>query len=322
MFNTIDTLDATGKAIILRGDLNVPVKDGAVSDNTRLERLKPTINALTEKGAKVVVASHFGRPKGEKNPEMSLSAVATELAKVLGQDVKFIDDCIGENVASEVANLNNGDVAVLENLRFYKGEEANDTDFAKQLANGFDVYVNDAFSVSHRAHASTHAIANELPAYAGLNMQAELEALSSSLDNPARPVMAIVGGSKVSTKLDVLNNLVKKVDKLVIGGGMANTFLYATGVDIGASLCEKDLSETVKQIIATAELNDCDIILPNDAQVSDDINNGANSTEKQISDISETDMILDIGATATAQVVNEIKQCKTLIWNGPVGAFE
>ena len=322
MFNTIDKLDCNGKTIILRGDLNVPVKDGAVSDNTRLERLKPTIDALTDKGGRVVVVSHFGRPKGEKNPEMTLQPIATELSNVLGQAVKFIDDCIGESVQSEIANMNNGDVAVLENLRFYKGEESNDSNFAKDLAKGFDIYVNDAFSVSHRAHASTHAIADELPAYAGLNMQAELTALSSSLENPARPVMAIVGGSKVSTKLDVLNNLVKKVDKLVIGGGMANTFLYATGVDIGASLCEKDLSETVKQIIASAELNDCEIILPNDGQVSDDINNGAGAVQKSISDINDNDMILDIGEIATAEVIDHIKQCKTLIWNGPVGAFE
>ena len=322
MFNTIDKLDAGGKTIILRGDLNVPVKDGAVSDNTRLERLKPTIDALTEKGGRVVVVSHFGRPKGEKNPEMTLAPIATELSNVLGQAVKFIDDCIGATVQSEIANLNNGDVAVLENLRFYAGEESNDSNFAKDLATGFDVYVNDAFSVSHRAHASTHSIADFLPAYAGLNMQAELTALSSSLENPARPVMAIVGGSKVSTKLDVLNNLVKKVDKLVIGGGMANTFLYATGIDIGASLCEKDLSETVKQIIASAELNDCEIILPNDAQVSDDINNGTGAVQKSISEINDNDMILDIGEIATAEVNSHIKQCKTLIWNGPVGAFE
>lgn len=322
MFNTIESLTAKSKLVILRGDLNVPITDGKISDVTRLERLKPTIELLSSKGAKVVVVSHFGRPKGKKNIKMTLKPIAESLSVVLNKDVLFVDDCIGESVLSVLSNLQDGDVAVLENLRFYKGEEENDKEFAKQLANGFDIYVNDAFSVSHRSHASTDGIADLLPAYAGLNMQAELEALSSSLEKPKTPVIAIVGGSKVSTKLDVLNNLVKKVDKIVIGGGMANTFLYGQGINIGNSLCEKDLSETVKQIIASAELNDCEIILPSDAMVSDDINNGKNAVEKNISEISENDMILDIGTKSTNDIIKKIKDCKTLIWNGPVGAFE
>ena len=322
MFNTIESLTAKSKLVILRGDLNVPITDGKISDVTRLERLKPTIELLSSKGAKVVVVSHFGRPKGKKNIEMTLKPIAESLSVVLYKDVLFVDDCIGESVLSALSNLQDGDVAVLENLRFYKGEEENDKEFAKQLANGFDIYVNDAFSVSHRSHASTDGIADLLPAYAGLNMQAELEALSSSLEKPKTPVIAIVGGSKVSTKLDVLNNLVKKVDKIVIGGGMANTFLYGQGINIGNSLCEKDLSETVKQIIASSELNDCEIILPSDAMVSDDINNGKNAVEKNISEISENDMILDIGTKSTNDIIKKIKDCKTLIWNGPVGAFE
>ncbi len=322
MFNTIESLTAKSKLVILRGDLNVPITDGKISDVTRLERLKPTIELLSSKGAKVVVVSHFGRPKGKKNIEMTLKPIAESLSVVLNKDVLFVDDCIGESVLSALSNLQDGDVAVLENLRFYKGEEENDKEFAKQLANGFDIYVNDAFSVSHRSHASTDGIADLLPAYAGLNMQAELEALSSSLEKPKTPVIAIVGGSKVSTKLDVLNNLVKKVDKIVIGGGMANTFLYGQGINIGNSLCEKDLSETVKQIIASSELNDCEIILPSDAMVSDDINNGKNAVEKNISEISENDMILDIGTKSTNDIIKKIKDCKTLIWNGPVGAFE
>ncbi len=322
MFNTIDTLTAKSKLVILRGDLNVPISNGKISDITRLERLKPTIELLSSKGAKVVVVSHFGRPNGKKNIEMTLKPIAESLSAVLNKNVLFVDDCIGESVVSALSNLQDGDVAVLENLRFYKGEEANDKEFAKQLANGFDIYVNDAFSVSHRSHSSTDGIADLLPAYAGLNMQAELEALSSSLEKPKTPVIAIVGGSKVSTKLAVLNNLVKKVDKIVIGGGMANTFLYGQGIDIGNSLCEKDLSETVKQIIASAELNDCEIILPNDAMVSDDINNGKDAIEKNISEISENDMILDIGTKSINDIIEKIKDCKTLIWNGPVGAFE
>ena len=322
MFNTIESLTAKSKLVILRGDLNVPITDGKISDVTRLERLKPTIELLSSKGAKVVVVSHFGRPKGKKNIEMTLKPIAESLSVVLNKDVLFVDDCIGESVLSALSNLQDGDVAVLENLRFYKGEEENDKEFAKQLANGFDIYVNDAFSVSHRSHASTDGIADLLPAYAGLNMQAELEALSSSLEKPKTPVIAIVGGSKVSTKLDVLNNLVKKVDKIVIGGGMANTFLYGQGINIGNSLCEKDLSETVKQIIASSELNDCEIILPSDAMVSDDINNGKNAVEKNISEISENDMILDIGTKSTNDIIKKIKDCKALIWNGPVGAFE
>lgn len=322
MFNTLSDFNPQSKRVFVRGDLNVPMADGKVSDTTRLERLAPTIKALTEKGGRVIVLSHFGRPKGIKNPEMTLKPVADALGEVLGSPVVFASDCIGENAKSVIDSLSDGDVCVLENVRFYAGEEQNDINFAKAIAENGDVYVNDAFSVSHRAHATTQGIATILPAYAGLNMQAELDALTSALSEPECPVMAIVGGSKVSTKLDVLTNLVSKVDKLIIGGGMANTFLYARGVNVGASLCEKELVTTAKNIMDMAEKEDCEIIFPTDVMVAGDIKDGMNAVEKNVNSVSGDEMILDIGSQSTAEIVSKLQGCRTLIWNGPVGAFE
>ena len=322
MFNTLADFNPQSKRIFVRGDLNVPMANGMVSDKTRLERLAPTIKALTQKGGRVIVLSHFGRPKGQRNMEMTLKPVADALGIVLGCDVAFANDCIGNEAGAVIDSMLDGDVCVLENVRFHAGEENNNMDFAKALCENGDVYVNDAFSVSHRAHATTQAMATILPAYAGLNMQAELDALTSALANPVRPVMAIVGGSKVSTKLDVLKNLVGKVDKLIIGGAMANTFMYAKGIDIGASLCETDLSETAKTIMKNAEKSGCEIIFPVDVSVASSINDGANAVQKPANDVSADDMILDIGTTAIVDAIVQVKGSKTLLWNGPVGAFE
>ncbi len=325
MFNTVSDLKKiakSGQIVLLRGDLNVPVVAGVVRDTTRLQRLVPTVRALSAMGVKIGILSHFGRPKGDKNPSLSLRPVADSLAKILSVPVAFCADCIGDSVRSVFEKLPDGGVAVLENTRFYKGEETNDMAFAQQLTAGADYFVNDAFSVSHRAHASTHAIATLIPAFAGLQMQAELDALSSALDTPARPVMAIVGGAKVSSKIDVLRHLVTRVDILVIGGGMANTFLYAQGVHIGASLCEKDLTDTAQQILQAAQNTDCDIVLPTDVCVADDIKKGDTARNKPITHINDTDMILDVGVQSTDAIIAKIAMCKTLIWNGPLGAFE
>lgn len=325
MFHVLSDLEkhaSAGHIVFVRGDLNVPMTDGVITDTTRLERLAPTLQFLSKMGLKIGVLSHFGRPKGEKVANLSLRPVADGLARVLDMPVSFVDDCIGDMVHHAFNTAQNGAIFVLENTRFYAGEEANDIHFAQQMADIADYFVNDAFSVSHRAHASTHALATLRPAFAGFNMQAELDALSSALDNPARPVMAIVGGSKVSSKLDVLLHLVKRVDILVIGGGMANTFLHAQGTHIGASLCETDLADTARNILDTARQNDCEIILPTDACVSDHITHGNKARHKPITHIAPTDMILDIGPQSTATIVEKIGTCKTLIWNGPLGAFE
>jgi phosphoglycerate kinase len=268
-FKTLDDLtDIAGKRVLVRVDLNVPVKDGQVTDTTRIERVAPTIRELSEKGAKVVLLAHFGRPKGEPVADMSLKAIASAVEEILDQRVYFAADCIGDKAANAIAELNDGEVLLLENTRFHKGEEKNDPDFVTALAANGDIYVNDAFSAAHRAHASTEGLAHHLPAYAGRTMQAELEALEKGLGNPKRPVVAIVGGAKVSTKIDLLQNLVKKVDALVIGGGMANTFLAAQGVDVGKSLCEHDLAETAKAILAAASEAGCAIVLPVDGVVA------------------------------------------------------
>jgi len=321
-FKTLDQATVAGQRVLVRADLNVPMKDGRVTDATRLERLLPTLKALTDKGAKVIVLSHFDRPKGKRVPEMSLKPVAAALAKLLGRAVPFADDCIGASAAKVVNALSDGDIAVLENLRYHKGEEANDTAFAKELAALGDIYVNDAFSAAHRAHASTEAIARLLPAYAGLQMQAELDALAAALENPKKPVMAIVGGSKVSTKLDLLLNLVAKVNKLVIGGGMANTFLHAQGVDVGNSLCERDLTETARQVLTKATALGCQIILPQDVVIADALKPGVANTVTTIDAIPPGQMILDIGPASAKTVAAQLGGCKTLLWNGPVGAFE
>ncbi len=321
-FNTIKQIDVQGKVVFVRADLNVPFKDGKVTDTTRIDRFVPTVNALIEKGAKVVIASHFGRPKGQVVAEMSLGQIKADVEKVLGKEIVFVDDCIGDKVKAAVESMNVGDVIMLENLRFYKEEEKNDADFAAKLAENVDVYVNDAFSCAHRAHASTEGMAKLKPNAAGLLMQAELEALDAALGTPVRPVAAIVGGAKVSTKLDLLGNLVAKVDKLVIGGGMANTFIFAKGIDVGHSLCEKEMAQTAREIMEKAEKEGCEIILPSDVVVSKEFAEIAENEVVEVTQVPADMMILDIGPKATQEVIEKLAQCKTVIWNGPVGAFE
>ena len=322
MFKTIDDVSLTGKVALVRADLNVPMRDGAVTDATRIERLRGTVDDLIAGGAKVVLMSHFGRPKGKVVPEMSLEPVAEAVVDVLGRPVVFASDCIGSTAQEAIAAAAEGTIVVLENLRFHAGEEADDAAFAKELADLGDIYVNDAFSAAHRAHASTHAIAGLLPAVAGRNMQAELEALESALGAPERPVAAIVGGAKVSTKLAVLNHLVEKVDFLIIGGGMANTFLHAMGKDIGKSLCEKDLADTAREILARADAAGCRIGLPHDVTVASEFAAGAASDSVPLDAVQADKMILDIGPETAAALCAELENCRTLIWNGPMGAFE
>lgn len=322
-FKTLDDLqDVAGKRILVRVDLNVPVKDGAVSDATRIERVAPTITELAGKGARVVLLAHFGRPKGKVVPEESLKPVATAVEKVLGRPVMFASSCIGDDAASAVASMSNGDVLLLENTRFHAGEEKNDAEFVKALAANGDAYVNDAFSAAHRAHASTEGLAHLLPAYAGRTMQAELEALEKGLGQPDRPVLAVVGGAKVSTKIDLLSNLVQKVDGLVIGGGMANTFLAAQGVEIGKSLCEHDLADTARQILRDAEAAGCTIVLPVDAVVAREFKAGADNETVSVSSVPADAMILDVGPESVKNVQSWFDKAKTLVWNGPLGAFE
>jgi len=321
-FKTLDQAEVSGKRVLVRADLNVPMKDGRVTDATRIERLAPTIKDLIAKKAKVIVISHFDRPKGKRVPEMSLRPIAPVLAKVIGANVAFADDCIGPEAKKIVDSLQPGEVALLENLRYHNGEEANDASFVKEIAALGDVYVNDAFSAAHRAHASTEGLAHVLPAYAGRQMQAELEALTLALEHPKKPVMAIVGGAKISTKLDVLNHLVEKVDMLVIGGGMANTFLNAQGVNIGKSLCERDLAETARAILAKAKTSGCEVILPTDAVVADGLKEGVATAVVDINAVPADKMILDIGPVSAAALEAKLSACKTLLWNGPLGAFE
>lgn len=321
-FKTLDDYDVSGKRVLIRADLNVPMKDGMVTDFTRIERTIPTLQELMKKGAKVVVLTHWGRPKGERNPEMSVRPIAEALAEKLNTPVAFGDDCIGEAAQAVVDGLDNGGLCVLENLRYHKAETENDSAFAEQLAELGDLYVNDAFSCAHRAHASTEALARLLPSCAGRLMQAELEALSSALENPQRPVAALVGGAKVSTKLDVLNNLSAKVDMLIIGGGMANTFLNAQGINVGKSLCEHDLAETAKTIMASAKANGCEILLPVDAVVAKEFAAGAENQTVAIDAMAADDMMLDVGAETIALIKEKLATCKTIVWNGPMGAFE
>ncbi|WP_027166616.1 phosphoglycerate kinase [Mesorhizobium sp. WSM3224] len=322
-FKTLDDIGAvSGKRVLVRVDLNVPVADGKVTDATRIERIAPTIAELSKKGAKVILLAHFGRPKDGPSAEFSLEPIAKATADVLGRPVGFASDCIGDKAADAVAAMKDGDVLLLENTRFYKAEEKNEPAFTEKLAANGDIYVNDAFSAAHRAHASTEGLAHRLPAYAGRTMQAELDALEKGLGNPVRPVVAIVGGAKVSTKIDLLMNLVKKVDALVIGGGMANTFLAARGTDVGKSLCEHDLAGTAKQIMIEAAEAGCAIILPADGVVAKEFKAGAASETVAIADVPADGMILDVGAK-TLQSVNEwIDRAATLVWNGPLGAFE
>ena len=321
-FKTIDDFDVKGKRVLVRADLNVPMKDGRVTDLTRLERTAPTILELAKKGARVVVLAHFGRPKGKPNPEMSLKPVAEALAKIVGRPVPFAEDCIGPKAANTVARLGDGDIAVLENLRFHAEEEKNDPAFAGKLAELGNIYVNDAFSCAHRAHASTEGIARLLPAAAGRLMQAELEALGRALEAPKRPVAGLVGGAKVSSKMEVLGNLAARVDGLIIGGGMANTFLFADGVDVGKSLCEKDMADQARAIRAAAAKRGCQVVLPVDATVATEFKEGAASRAVALNAVPADAMILDVGPQSITAVIKALAGCRTLVWNGPMGAFE
>ncbi|MER8949239.1 phosphoglycerate kinase [Mesorhizobium sp. M0959] len=322
-FKTLDDIgNISGKRVLVRVDLNVPVTEAKVTDATRIERIAPTIAELSGKGAKVILLAHFGRPKDGPAPEFSLEPIAKATADVLGRPVGFAADCIGDKAANAVAAMNNGDVLLLENTRFNKGEEKNDPAFTEKLAANGDIFVNDAFSAAHRAHSSTEGLAHVLPAFAGRTMEAELDALEKGLGNPVRPVVAIVGGAKVSTKIDLLMNLVKKVDALVIGGGMANTFLAARGTDVGKSLCEHDLATTAKQIMIEAAEAGCAIILPADGVVAREFKAGAASETVAIADVPADGMILDVGAKTVKTIAEWIDRAATLVWNGPLGAFE
>ncbi len=322
-FKTLDDLnDVAGKRVLVRVDLNVPVKDGKVTDTTRIERVAPTILELSNKGAKVILLAHFGRPKDGPSQDLSLSLIAPSVEEVLDHSVATAGDCIGAAAAEAVDAMKNGDILLMENTRFHKGEEKNDPDFVKALAANGDIYVNDAFSAAHRAHASTEGLAHHLPAHAGRTMQAELEALESGLGNPARPVVAIVGGAKVSTKIDLLMNLVKKVDALVIGGGMANTFIAARGTNVGKSLCEHDLADTAKQIMIEAATAGCAIILPEDGVVAREFKANAANETVAIDAIPNDAMVLDVGPKSVEAIKAWIERANTLVWNGPLGAFE
>jgi phosphoglycerate kinase len=320
-FRTLDDVDVAGKRVLLRVDLNVPMENGKVSDLTRLERVAPTITEIADKGGKVILLAHFGRPKG-RDAKDTLQPVAAVLAQIIKRPVAFAADCIGAPAEQAVAALRNGDILCLENTRFHPGEEKNDPAFVAALAGLGDLWVNDAFSAAHRAHASTEGLGHKLPAYAGRTMQAELDALGKALDHPARPVVAIVGGAKVSTKLDLLENLVAKVDALVIGGGMANTFLHAQGVKIGKSLAEKDLAATALRIMDKAEAANCAIILPVDAVVAYHFEANAPSQAYGLDAIPPDAMILDVGPQSIARISAVIDDAATLVWNGPLGAFE
>ena|SRR5581483_6205176 len=315
-------LDVRGKRILLRADLNVPVKDGKVSDATRLERLVPGLQDLAKRGARIIVVSHFGRPKGGPDPQFSLRPVADKLAGLIGRRVAFGEDCVGEPAERTVAALAPGDIAVLENLRFHKGEEKNDPAFAQRLAALGDLFVNDAFSAAHRAHASTEAVARLLPAYAGPLLMEEIDALVRALERPERPTAAVIGGAKVSTKIDVLTNLAAKVDMLIVGGAMANTFLLAQGVEIGKSLAEPDHTETALKIMHAARQRRCELILPHDFVAASKLEAGAASQVVARLEARSALMILDVGPQTVARYTEAIGRCKTLLWNGPLGAFE
>jgi phosphoglycerate kinase len=321
-FQTLDNLDAAGKCVLLRADLNVPVRDGKITDLTRIERLTPTIRELVRKGAKVIVCSHFDRPRGKRVPEMSLGPVATALGEVLGQRVRFAEDCVGVPAQQAVDRMARGEVLVLENTRYHAEEEKNDPGFAAELAHLADIYVNDAFSAAHRAHASTEGVAHLLPAYAGRLMQAELEALDTALGNPVHPVAAVVGGAKVSTKLDLLGNLVGKVNALVIGGAMANTFLAAQGIAVGRSLQEAEMHATALDILERAKSAGCEVILPSDAVVANELKPGVATQTVPIASVPADAMILDVGAATVAVLIRHLSGWRTLVWNGPLGAFE
>ncbi len=321
-FRTLDDADVSGKRVLLRVDLNVPTENGKVTDTTRIERVASTITEIADKGGKVIMLAHFGRPKGGPDEANSLRPVAEAVAAVIKRPVGFATDCMGPVAVDAIAKMKNGDILLLENTRFYKGEEKNDPAIVEGLAKLGDVYVNDAFSAAHRAHASTEGVAHKLPAYCGRAMQAELEALTLALGNPERPVAAIVGGAKVSTKLELLGNLINKVDVLIIGGGMANTFLFAQGKAVGKSLCEKEMADTARKILADSEKSKCRIVLPVDATVAKEFKAHAASRVVDVDHVAEDEMILDIGPKSVVAIEEILGQIKTLVWNGPFGAFE
>lgn len=321
-FKSIDDLDVSGKRVLVRVDFNVPMRDGKITDPTRIERAMATLSDLTSAGAKVVVLSHFGRPKGQVAPDMSLAPVADALGTMADVPVSFASDCVGDVASTAINEAPAGSIIVLENVRFYPGEEKNDPGFAADLAANGDLYVNDAFSAAHRAHASTEGIARLLPAAAGRLMQAELEALSRALDAPTHPVIAVVGGAKISTKMAVLGHLAEKVDQIVIGGGMANTFLYANGVAVGKSLCEPDMADDARAVVAAAANAGCEIVLPLDAAVASEFAEGTASEIVDLSDIPDDKMILDVGPKSIADLNARLADAKTVLWNGPLGAFE
>ncbi len=321
-FRTIDDLDVAGKRVLVRADLNVPMKDGKVTDSTRIDRTVPTLLELANRGAKVIVLSHLGRPKGQKKPEFTLKPIADALSEIAGKPVAFGSDCIGPEAAAVVGALKNGDLAMLENVRFYPEEEKNDQGFAQKLAENGDFLVSDAFSCSHRAHASVEALARLLPSAAGRLMQAELQALEGALENPEHPVAAVVGGAKISTKLDVLGNLTAKVDQLIIGGAMANTFLAAKGMDVGKSLCEHEMADSARAIMASAEKAGCEIVLPTDVVVAAEFAAGAAADTVAVDAVPADKMILDVGPQSIADLNKRLAGYKTIMWNGPLGAFE
>jgi len=321
-FRTLDDVDVRSKRVLVRVDLNLPTENGRVADATRRDRILPTIREIADKGGKVILLAHFGRPKVGPDEANSLKPIALVVTQHLGKPVAFASDCIGELAKAAIAKMRDGDVLLLENTRFHKGEEKNDPAFVDALAELGDIYVNDAFSAAHRAHASTEGLAHKLPGYAGRTMQAELEALGKALDNPVRPVMAVVGGAKISTKLELIGSLMKKVDILVIGGGMANTFLAAGGKAIGKSLCEKDLLDTARTILRDAAAGSCRIVLPVDATVAQEFKAHAASKVVDVDHVGQSDMILDIGPKTIDAVERLLTEVKTLVWNGPFGAFE
>jgi phosphoglycerate kinase len=321
-WKTLDDMDLAGKVVLTRVDINVPVEDGRVTDATRIERIVPTIRDILAKGGKPVLLAHFDRPKGKVVPEMSLRVTLPALAEALGTEVAFAEDCVGETARDAIAALPAGGVLLLENTRFHKGEEANDPAFARALADNGDSYCNDAFSAAHRAHASTEGIAHLMPSCAGRLMAAELTALEKALSAPERPVVAVVGGAKISTKLDLLGNLIAKVDTIVIGGGMANTFLAAQGIDVGKSLCEHDLGDTARDILERAEAAGCAILLPADVVVAREFKAGAPSEIVAANACPKDAMILDAGPASIARIAACFAEARTLVWNGPLGAFE
>ncbi len=321
-FNTIDDLNVSGKTVLVRADLNVPMQDGRVSDTTRIDRLAPTLKELAAKGAKVVILSHFGRPKNGPDAKNSLRNVLSALSAAVGQDVAFAEDCIGDAAKAAIAAAPAGGMVLLENTRFHAEEEKNEPGFAKAIASLGDLYVNDAFSAAHRAHASTEGVAHHLPAAAGRLMQAELEALTKALEKPERPVLAVVGGAKISTKLDLLGNLVSKVDLLALGGGMANTFLFAQGTDVGGSLCEKDMADQARAIMEKAKAAGCELLLPKDFVVAKEFKAGAANRVVPADGIAADEMALDVGPATVEFLKGKIATAKTVVWNGPLGAFE